>query len=203
MTPEQLFAFTLIYAIDSVAPGPAVAAVMARSATAGAVRTLPFVAGLVVGDLVLFALAVAGLAALAAALGPLFFIIKWIGIAYLLYLAYRLWTAQASELAAQNRSETWWRGFGFGTMMPLGNPKAIGFYVALLPAVLDPTALTWAACAQLALIITLVWFGVLYGYAVAGDGASRLVKTPWAQRLLNRCAAGAMVGAAASVAAQR
>ncbi|MEL6287449.1 MAG: LysE family translocator [Pseudomonadota bacterium] len=200
---EQLIAFTVIFATDSITPGPAVAAVLARSATSSAVRTIPFVTGLVVGDLIVFGLAVAGLAALAAALGPVFCIIKWAGIAYLLYLAYRLWTATPAELTAQIGEGAGTRSFWFGAMLPLGNPKAIGFYVALLPAILDPTVLTWAACIELAVVISVVWFGVLYGYTIAGDRASRMIKTPRAQVVLNRCSAGAMIGAAGTIAAQR
>lgn len=75
---ESLLAFALIYTIDSVTPGPAVAMVTVRGATIGVRRTAPFILGLVVGDLFLFAIAAAGLIALAAALGPLFFIIKWV-----------------------------------------------------------------------------------------------------------------------------
>ena len=142
---EQLIAFTIIFTIDSVTPG----AVVARSATTSAVRTLPFIAGLVFGDLVLFAFAVAGLAALAAAFGPLFFIIKWAGIGYLLYLAFRLWTAKPSEFDCRNVAGNPSRLFGLGSMLPLGNPKAIGFYIALLPAVLDPTPTSRYQCASL------------------------------------------------------
>lgn len=199
---EQLLAFTLIFTIDSVTPGPAVAAVVARSATSTAGRAVPFIAGLVMGDLLLFASALAGLAALAAALGPLFFLIKWAGIAYLLYLACQLWTALPSEMETTNERTAAGRSFWFGTMLPLGNPKAIGFYIALLPAVLDPTMLTWAACVQLALAITVVWFTVLYGYACASDRAGQMIKTPHAQMVLNRCCAGAIVGAAGTIAAQ-
>jgi len=200
---EQLLAFTLIFTIDSVTPGPAVAAVLGRAASSSARRTVPFIAGLVVGDLVLFILAVAGLAALAAALGPLFFIIKWLGISYLIYLAYRLWTAPPTAIEMPSQENVATRSFVFGALLPLGNPKAIGFYIALLPAVLDPTMLTWTGCFELALVIAVVWFAVLYGYALAGDRASRMVKTPRAQVILNRCSAGAMLGAAGTIAAQR
>lgn len=96
---ELVVAFTLIFLVDSISPGPALAAAVAKGATTGLRRTLPFIGGLVLGDLILFALAVAGLAALAAAMGPFFAIIKWVGIAYLLYLAYKMWTAKPVRMS--------------------------------------------------------------------------------------------------------
>lgn len=193
-------AFTLVFVIDSVTPGPAVAAIVAKGATSGWWRTLPFIAGLVIGDLILFALAVAGLAALAAALGSLFVLIKWLGVAYLLYLAYRMWTAEPIAPSRTAPDGEGMRLLGLGTLLPLGNPKAIGFYVAILPTVMDVAALSAPAVLAVAAIIAVVWTAVLVGYATAADRASRMVSTPRAQRWLNRGSAGAMVGAAGTIA---
>ena len=64
---------------------------------------------------------------------------------------------------------------GLGTLLPLGNPKVIGFYVALLPAVLDVAALSWSAALQLSGVIIAVWGLVLIGYAAAAEHAKKLV----------------------------
>ncbi|MEL7542343.1 MAG: LysE family translocator [Pseudomonadota bacterium] len=206
LTTEALVAFALIFLADSISPGPAVAAVVARAATSGVARTVPFIAGLVVGDLALFAAAVAGLAALAAAFGTFFFLVKWCCIAYLLYLAWKLWRAPA-EVQVDRRPDGavpsgGLKTFALATALPLGNPKAIGFYVALLPAILDPTALAIADCAVLAVVITVVWFATLYAYAMAGDRAGRAMQTPRARRLLNRTSAVGMAGASTAIAVQ-
>lgn len=200
MSADLLLAFTLVFLLDSLSPGPAVAAVVARSAATGVARTAPFIAGLVAGDLVLFVAAVAGLAALAAALGPLFAVVKWLGVAYLLYLGWQMWRADPSAMAGEAVPGEGLRLLGLGTLLPLGNPKAIGFYVALLPSVMDVTALTLAGCLWVVAIIVAVWAGVLFGYALAAARARRLMRTPRALRLLNRTAAGGMVGAAATIA---
>ncbi|MEO0618863.1 MAG: LysE family translocator [Pseudomonadota bacterium] len=206
LTTEALVAFTLIFLLDSISPGPAVAAVVARAATSGTARTVAFIAGLVVGDLALFAAAVAGLTALAAAFGAFFFLVKWCGIAYLLYLAWKLWRAPVAIQIERRRDgampSTGLKTFALATALPLGNPKAIGFYVALLPAILDPTALAIADCAVLAVVITVIWFGTLYAYAVAGDRAGRAMQTPRARRLLNRTSAVGLTGAATAIAIQ-
>ncbi|MEL6563932.1 MAG: LysE family translocator [Pseudomonadota bacterium] len=202
MDPSLLIAFAIIFTIDSVTPGPATAAVVAKGATTGLWRTLPFITGLVVGDLILFALAVAGLAALAAALGPLFALIKWIGVAYLLYLAWRMWTAAPVPMSRTAPEGEGLRLLGLGTLLPLGNPKAIGFYIAILPTVVDVSALSAAAILSVAAIIVVVWTGTLAGYAAIADRASRVIQTPRAQRWLNRGSAGAMIGAAGTIASR-
>ena len=200
---ELIIAFTLIFLFDSISPGPAVAAVVAKGATAGSRRTIPFIAGLVIGDLILFASAVAGLAALAAAMGPWFAVVKWVGIAYLLYLAFKMWTAPLSQISKAAPKGEGLKLLSLGTLLPLGNPKAIGFYIALLPAVLDVSEISMLAALELGAIIVVVWFAVLFSYAAAADRASRVISTPNAQKWLNRTAAGAMVGAAGTIAARQ
>ena len=76
---DLLWAFILIFTIDSIAPGPAVAMVMSRGASVGLSRTLPFIAGLVIGDLLLFIMALIGLVTLVKSLGPLFFLARRLG----------------------------------------------------------------------------------------------------------------------------
>lgn len=202
MQLELLVAFTTIFLIDSVSPGPASAAVVARSASTGIQRTAPFIAGLVAGDLVLFALAVGGLAALAAAMGALFAFVKWLGIAYLLYLGYQMWTSPPKELSKEAPEGEGTKLFVLGALLPLGNPKAIGFYVALLPTVLDVSALSMNAALTLSSIIAVIWAGVLFGYALFADRAGKFVSSPKGQRILNRSSAGAMVFAAGTIAAR-
>ena len=197
---ESLLAFALIYTIDSITPGPAVAMVTVRGATIGVRRTAPFIMGLVLGDLFLFAIAAAGLIALAAALGPLFVIIKWIGVGYLLYLAYRMWNVDPVSISAEPQQGEGLRSFGIAMLLPLGNPKAVGFYIALLPTVVDVTTLAMLAYVELSIAVFIIWGLTLFGYAAAASRAGELLKKPKAQKVLNRCSACTMVGVAGTIA---
>ena len=200
MQQELLWAFVLIFAIDSIAPGPAVAMVMSRSASIGLFRTLPFITGLVIGDLALFAMALLGLVALVKAVGPVFFMIKWIGVFYLLYLAYTMWTAKLSDVDCSPSDGGGWQSFFLALFLPLGNPKAVGFYAALLPAFMDVEKLSASSAVNFSLAIVLIWSSVLVLYAAMADQGSRRFKGSKAQKWLNRGSAGAMVGAAGTVA---
>lgn len=203
MPLEVVIAFALLFLFDSLAPGPAVAAVIAKGATTGARRTAPFIVGLVIGELFFFALALAGLAALAATMGPLFALIKWAGITYLLYLAFRLWMAPPVTVSTIVPNGEGLKLLSAGTLLPLGNPMTVGFYVALLPVVLDVTTVSVLGALEMAVIIVSVWGGVLFAYALAADRASQFISTPNAQKWLNRTAAGAMVGAAGMIATRQ
>jgi threonine/homoserine/homoserine lactone efflux protein len=82
------------------------------------------VAGFIVGDLTWFAIAATGLAALARTAATVFVVIKWAGVAYLLYLAWKLWTAPAERVAVQeDRRQHGWRAFVASLMLTLANPK--------------------------------------------------------------------------------
>lgn len=200
MQAELIFAFMVVYTLDSISPGPAVAMVMSRGASVGLLRTLPFIAGLVVGDILLFLLALLGLSALAVALGPLFLIIKWIGICYLLYLAYSLWTAEISSLEDTQHTTDGWKSCGFAVLLPLGNPKAVGFYVALLPTVMNVSHLTFATAVQFTTAIIVIWGSVLIFYTAIADKGRHYLSQSSLHKWLNRGAAGAMVGAAGTIA---
>lgn len=200
MQQEMLWAFIAIFAIDSITPGPAVAMVMSRGASVGLVRTLPFIAGLVIGDLLLFVMALLGLAALAKTFVSLFFVIKWIGVIYLLYLAYCAWTTKPVAAHVEPTSGTGARSFMLALVLPLGNPKAVGFYVALLPAFMDVEKLSMASVMNFSLAILLIWGSVLIFYTALADQGRRYLQSSSGLKWLNRVAAGTMVGAAGTVA---
>src|SRR5262245_7298525 len=95
-----LFAGTLLVAAAS--PGPGIAALVAQVVGKGPEGATSFAAGLILGDLVWLAVAILGLAVVAQTFHEVFLVIKYAGAGYLVYLAYRMWTAPVDprELAA-------------------------------------------------------------------------------------------------------
>ena len=81
MSLSAFLGFAGIYAAAVLMPGPGVATVVARALASGARRTLPFILGMVLGDLVWFSFAAFGLAALAQTLHGLFVALKYAGAA--------------------------------------------------------------------------------------------------------------------------
>jgi len=199
MSLELLLAFILIFALDTASPGPSNAAVTARAMASGWRASTPLIIGLVVGELLLFATAVAGLAALAKAMGPAFVVIKWIGVVYLLYMAWRMWTAPVESDGMAPAKST---GLGAGLVLALGNPQAIGFYAAILPSLFDASSLAWSGVTLIAVIITAMYAGGLFLFALAGARIGRLGQTLRGRKRLNRASAAGMAVAATAVAVQ-
>lgn len=195
-----LFAGTLFVAAAS--PGPGIAALVARVIGRGPDGAGAFAAGLILGDLVWLAVATLGLAVVAQTFHEVFLVIKYVGAAYLVYLAYRMWTAPATphDIAANTRRESPLRLFLAGLALTLGNPKVVAFYLALLPNLIDLTRVGLLGYVELASVSIIVLTAVFGAYVVAAARARALFRSTRAMRLLNRAGGTMMAGAAVAVA---
>jgi threonine/homoserine/homoserine lactone efflux protein len=202
MTIYGLLTFCAVYALAVATPGPGIAAVIARGLAHGLKGAPAFIAGFVVGDLIWFSIAATGLAALAKTAATLFVAIKWAGVAYLLYLAWKLWTAPAErvDVESADRKQHGWNAFLASLTLTLANPKAILFFLALLPTVIDLTSMNTTRFVEISAAICVVLPSVLATYAILAARARELFTTPKAVRRLNRSSGVAMAGAAVVVA---
>ena len=158
-----LAVFSIALLVAAASPGPGIAAIIARVLGRGPNGAAPFTAGMAVGDVVWLSFAIIGLAALAQSFYGLFVAIKWAGIAYLAYLAYKLWTApvSAGEVERDERRENPVRLFFAGLALTMGNPKTMVFYIALLPTLMDLTRVTLLGYLEL-VAATLAILGLVF-----------------------------------------
>ncbi len=199
MSALALASFAVIFAAAAASPGPAVAAVLARVMAKGTAGIAAFVGGLLLGDLVWLSCAVFGIAALAALFQPLFLILKHAGAAYLLYLAWKLWTAPAAPIAAETVKGRGMSLFLPGLLLAMGNPKTMLFYLALVPTVIDLAALTPLGFIELCAVICAVFTIVFGAYVFLAERARRIFTSPRSLRLVNRSSGLAMAGAATAI----
>ncbi|NRG17903.1 LysE family translocator [Rhizobiales bacterium] len=196
-----IFAGTLIVAAGS--PGPSIAALVARVLTRGARNVLPFLTAMWIGEAIWLSLAVWGLSALAQSFQLVFVAIKWAGVAYLLYLAWRMWNARADVDASNTPAK---RGaarmFAAGLAVTLGNPKIMVFYMALLPTIIDVATLTVTGWAELTATMVVVLIAIDLAWVFFAARLRLLLKSPAAMRIANRCSAGMMAGAATAIASR-
>ena len=199
-----LLLFSSALFIAAASPGPGIAAIVARVLGRGPRDAIAFSIGVALGDVVWLTFAILGLAALAQAFHEVFLVIKYAGAAYLLYIAYKIWTAPAvaKDVTAEERAEHPARLLLGGLALTLGNPKTIVFYLALLPTILDLTRITVLGFAEL-VAATLTVLGVVFaGYIVLAARARQLFTTPKAIRILNRTTGAVLAGAAAAIASR-
>lgn len=196
-----LFAFAL--GVAAVLPGPAIAALVSRVITSGWRDILPFLIGLWIAELIWLWVVLGGLSVIAQNFQLLFQIIRWAGIAWLCWLAYSMWRQPvASGEGELPRAGNPLSMFLTGLAVNLGNPKAMAFFVALLPSILDLTMVSlfdWAALSVITLLVLAISDG---GWVLMAVQARRILRTPRAVRFANRLGAVAMGGAAAALASK-
>lgn len=200
MDIERLFLFAAAYLAVVILPGPTVTALVARVLARGPQGSWAYIAGLVLGALAWFTVAAAGLAALATTFASVFVVIRYAGAAYLLYLAWKLWTAPPRSPQTRDEVDEGRSLFLTGLALNLGNPKAIAFFLALLPSVIELDALVPLAFAELAAVIAVIVSGVLGTYVLLAARMRRLFGSPRAIRLVNRGSSVVVAGAAVAVA---
>jgi threonine/homoserine/homoserine lactone efflux protein len=203
MTVAALLGFALALMVAAGSPGPSIAALVARVLTGGLREVLPFLAAMWIGEAIWLTVAVAGLSVVAQAFAVLFIVIKFAGVGYLLWLAWRMWTSEAAVAGDSMPSgRRPWRMFLAGMAITLGNPKIMVFYLAVVPTLLDLGHLTIGAWAELTLTMLAVLMAIDIGWALAATRARRLLRNGRAVRVANRAGAAVMAGAAAAIAAE-
>ena len=196
---EIALSFCSIAALLALAPGPDNLFVLMQSALWGYRSGLVVILGLCTGLLCHTLLVAAGLAALLATSQTAFFILKLIGAAYLLYLA---WGAFQAPTGSQSGQAPPKRSAGQlyrrGVFMSLSNPKLSLFFLALLPQFASPAnGLIWLQIMSLGLLFMLVSFLIFSMIAFfAGSLGERLQRSERAQWLLTRSAGVIFVGLA-------
>ena len=196
-----IFAAALLVAAGS--PGPSIAALVARVLTRGVRDVLPFLAAMWIGEAIWLSLAIFGLSVVAQTFHFAFVAIKWVGIAYLLWLAWKMWTAPVGAAgAALPVPDSPLKLFLAGMAVTLGNPKIMVFYLALLPTIVDLRSVSLAGWAELTMTMAVVLVVVDLGWALAAAQARRLLRSARALRIANRASATMMAGAAAAIAAR-
>ena len=196
-----LAVFSVIYVLAVASPGPAVAALVARVLGRGTRGAPAYIAGLLVGDLAWLTLAATGLAMLAKTAYTVFVVVKFAGAAYLLYLAYRLWTAPAPLVAGETgRRERPVQLFLGSLALSLGNPKTMVFFLAVLPTVVELNKLTVVGFFEIALVICCMLPLVLTAYVFFAGRARKHLSRPESVRWVQRGTGAVMAGAAIAVA---
>jgi threonine/homoserine/homoserine lactone efflux protein len=202
MTYAGFLTYTIALAIAAAIPGPGITALVARALGSGFMASFWMSLGLILGDVTYLVAVLLGLAVLAQTFGTAFLIVKWIGVAYLVYLAWKLWTAGiiGQNVEANIKHEHPLTSVLAGWTLTLGNPKTMIFYLAITPTIVDLKTVTFADAAVLIGLTTATLLVVIIPYLVLAAKARGLFARPKALKIVNRTAAGFLGGAAAMIA---
>lgn len=183
----------------AVSPGAGAIQSMATGLTYGVRRGYWSILGLEIGLMLQLTLVALGLGAIVTGSIVAFNIVKWVGVAYLLYLAVRQWRTATRDLREQldtsadrGRTALVVRGF----LVNATNPKGLVFFLAVLPQFVVPTAPLlpqYLAIGATMVAVDLVVMGLYTGLAVR---LLRWMHTPRQQTVVNRTFSGLFATAA-------
>jgi len=183
-----------------VFPGPSILLIIANSLQQGVVAGLYTVAGGAVAMLLQLAVALVGLTSLVTMLARGFDVVRWLGIAYLVYLGVQRWRMGQAERAPGERDGGSHRSvFVTGFLVALTNPGTMLFFIAFFPQFLNTDA---AAGPQLLLmaatfmVLTLIFDST---YALLSARLGQALQDPRQVRIRNRVSGAILLIAAAAL----
>jgi homoserine/homoserine lactone efflux protein len=194
--------FVLASTILMLIPGPNVSLIVANSIAYGTRYGLLTVAGTSSAIVLQLALTTLGLAATLDVLAGWFEWIRWIGVAYLLYIGIRQWIAAPVDLTRTRPQPRSFRTIAMrGFLISLTNPKTLLFYSAFFPQFLSPDA----PIAPQVAVLSLTFLGIAAGLDSAWALLAGRVRGVLAirGRLRNRLSGGFLIGAGVGLALAR
>lgn len=207
MDDVTLLAFAVVTFIGIATPGPTVLLALANGSRFGMRRAMIGMAGAVLSDFVLIGAVALGLGALLVASEFWFGVVKWAGVCYLAFLGIMLLRSRGTLEGALQSTDT--NGvasarsiFLESFLIAVTNPKGYLFFSAFLPQFIEPAAPQVPQYAVLALVFAGIDFIVMFGYALLGSQAARLLQKSEAL-WLDRICGGALLTLAASLAFYR
>ncbi|MEQ1109586.1 LysE family transporter [Acinetobacter seifertii] len=188
MSLQIWFAYMLACWVISISPGAGAIASMSSGLNYGFRHGYWNAIGLQIALLIQIMIVAAGVGVLFATTPLAFQMVKWFGVAYLLYLAYLQWTAPIKDIEIQhekkNKSISALLLNGF--VVNISNPKAIVFLLAVLPQFLDLSKSQWIQYLIMAATMITIDLIVMAGYTGLASKVLRLLRSPKQQKYLNR-----------------
>ncbi|MFJ4156456.1 LysE family transporter [Pseudomonas sp. NPDC089752] len=206
MSMEVWLGFFAACWVISLSPGAGAIASMSSGLQYGFWRGYWNALGLQIGLIVQIAIIAAGVGAVLAASATAFTLIKWFGVAYLVYLAYKQWRALPMDMTEDSAVRPIGKPLSLvfrGFLVNVSNPKALVFMLAVLPQFLNPHAPLLPQYVAITVTMISVDMLVMAGYTGLAARVLRMLRTPKQQKRLNRTFAGLFIGAATFLATLR
>lgn len=182
------FLFLLTEAALCLTPGPAVLYVASQGLSRGFRASFAANLGIVTGNTIYFIASALGVGALILASHQVFFAVKWIGVAYLIWLGLRMLMTKEDRLAdAAAPVARTHQVYRAGVVVQLANPKNMVFFVAILPPFIDLSGnvplqvLILGVTSQTVEVLVLMFYGGLASKAGPWLRASRAAA--WVDRV--------------------
>ncbi|HEY9020109.1 MAG: LysE family translocator [Paracoccaceae bacterium] len=186
-SPTDLLLYAGAILILFLTPGPVWVALTARALSGGFASAWPLAVGVVLGDILWPLLAILGVAWIVSVFDGFMTVMRYVAAGMFLFMGVMLIRHAGATIGTDSRLTRPGRlaGFMAGVAVIVGNPKAVLFYMGVLPGFFDLTKITWLdVMAILAISCTIPLLGNLL-MALSVDRARRLLTSPSALRRVN------------------
>lgn len=186
-TPADLLLYAGAILILFLTPGPVWVALTARALSGGFASAWPLAVGVVLGDILWPLLAILGVAWIVSVFDGFMTVMRYVAAGMFLFMGVMLIRHAGATIGTDSRLTRpgRWAGFMAGVAVIVGNPKAVLFYMGVLPGFFDLTTITALdIVAILAISATIPLMGNLL-MALSVDRARRLLTSPAALRRVN------------------
>lgn len=201
MTIELYLAYLATVAVFfSTPPGPSQALMIANSLRYGVSRSTATLAGDLSANALQMTAAAFGLAVILSTTWWALTLVKWLGVAYLLWIGWRTFTAEPAVAGRTARSGSPGRLWRQGFFTSAANPKAVFFFAALFPQFIDTGSPIWPQLLILGATYLVIDGILLLVWGLLAERFLGFLKQ--SGRTLNR-ASGAMMMTAAALLALR
>lgn len=177
MSPETLIAFSLFALVTSITPGPNNFMLLASGVNFGFKRSIPHMLGISLGFLIMVLAVGLGLAEIFERLPWIYSILKWVGVAYMIYLAWGIATSSPPDGAKPQDRQKKPLGFWGAALFQWVNPKAwimaMGAFSTYVPASSGLQAITYTA-----MLFALINFPSVAVWALFGSRLRHVLQVP-------------------------
>jgi threonine/homoserine/homoserine lactone efflux protein len=200
--PGLFLAFVAAVVVLMLIPGPNVALIVANSVAYGPRYGLLTVAGASSAMVAQLALTALGMTELLGTIGVWFAYLRWVGVAYLVYLGVTQWRAPAVDLIkTRPEPKSIPAIYLRALLVSLTNPKTLFFYGAFFPQFISASRPLGVQVAILSATFLALAILIDSGWALAASRARGLLAARG--RLRNRISGGVLIGAGAALALAR
>jgi len=201
---ETWFAFLAASCLISLSPGAGVISCMAAGLRFGLARAMWNITGLIAGILFVLTIVAVGLGSILAASAVAFAVVKWLGVAYLVWLGVQQWRTAAATMDAAtalddlsgSRGQLLLRGF----LVNATNPKGIVFMLAVLPQFIDPAQPLLPQYLVCGATLMCTDLAAMTAYTCFAAKVLRLLREPRQIRFMNRTFGGLLMAMGALLA---
>ncbi|CCN80428.1 Homoserine/homoserine lactone efflux protein [Vibrio nigripulchritudo SFn27] len=204
MDLQILLMYIATATIFSFAPGSGTVNSISNGIKYGMRKSLPAILGLQIGLSFHIVLVGAGIGTLVAQSAIAFTVIKWVGVAYLIWLGIQKWRETASlQISEEQKMVSGWQLMRNAVFINLTNPKSIVFLVALLPPFIDPAQDQFTQLAILGVTTIIIDVLVMLFYTGMAAQFGKLIRSEKVMSKMNRIFGSMFIGCGALLATAR